>query len=1132
MNGTVETMSLHENILLRPENLVASAESETLSRIVIVQDKPDSLEWVTFEANHLMYQLAQEAVTNATDNYQKSIQAKVNPGCINVTVEEGTVTVYNEGLAMNCDWIEEKKMYNPHLAMFTLLSSTNYKKDETSTTGGRNGVGGTCCSIFSTTSTVTIRNAKSGILYTQTTKDNMRTVEPATVSKTDKKGSSSFKFSYTLDFDTVCNHKKETGVQVPNAYSNEQIRWLGWLVMQAAASTGAPITFNGHLYRFPTIKQFGDLVIRSLIPTEPDGKRSGSKDIATKPIVLLDKEFQTQVAVYDTPNKGGRYAFCNGIPNTKGGSHVDKVVEGKLLPIFKKLAPKSDCTAGKLKRHITVFVSCRIPVDTVSYDGQRKETLKAKGYTFTLTKTEKETIRSHVAGWAALDAINSMQENKIIKGMEVTGKNYYSSTKACTEAKFAGKKGYSCKLIICEGNSTVDAIVKGIDTNLIGVLPVRGKILNASKSTKNEGDVVDKKYMNKINMNIMKAIGLVKDRDYTLDQTIETLRYKQVYIMTDADPDGDHIKILIYNFFRNMFPSLLKRKDFLTVWSTPLVRVPRSRGNQDLFFFDMTSYQAWAKSEEAPAKHQATYFKGLGSNGDQDIEFMHKNMDKKSHTYDEYTENMMALSMDKGYENDRKKWISAYMRGLTEKVPFAPGSMSNFIVETMMRYNIKTVERHIPSIMDGMKSCQRKIYWTFLNSTTVGKHRSNLLMIGEVMSMTKYKHGETSLYGTIASMISTFTGLNNYPLLEGRGQFGSTATPKPAAARYTSCAISKFGKHMMPEEWNVLLEYNFDEKQIEPKYVYCPLPLFALNGCKSMAVAWRTTFPCYNLDQLVSFIKVYLINRLSKETVSYVAPDPHFAHYNGIVRKVKSDTKSAGHYWVTEGSFTVSKTGKEVVITGFPVTMTCDVYLKKLEKKVLKYKTENKTLEYKNIVQTEITKTGKGLNIKPNIEIAGHQAPITLDTLGLRSRVEDKNIVLLDEEGNVLEYNTITDALVAWCDKMYSKYEMLKQAQVEKLTKTLTQLYSKKIFISDIREDRFSLGTLKGKTATEMKAHLCSLGYLEEFASITILQTGDEALANLIQLITDTETQLVYYRNRSVASIWLKQMDDLLVHMK
>lgn len=44
-------------------------------------------------------------------------------------------------------------------------------------------------------------------------------------------------------------------------------------------------------------------------------------------------------------------------------------------------------------------------------------------------------------------------------------------------------------------------------------------------------------------------------------------------IMADQDHDGSHIKGLILNFLDHFYPSLLKLKEFVVEFVTPIVRV-------------------------------------------------------------------------------------------------------------------------------------------------------------------------------------------------------------------------------------------------------------------------------------------------------------------------------------------------------------------------------------------------------------------------------------------------------------------------------------------------------------------------------------------------------------------------------
>ena len=76
--------------------------------------------------------------------------------------------------------------------------------------------------------------------------------------------------------------------------------------------------------------------------------------------------------------------------------------------------------------------------------------------------------------------------------------------------------------------------------------------------------------------NIIKIIGLRYKEKYDTPESLKTLRYGHIMIMTDQDQDGSHIKGLIINFIHHNWPGLLKHK-FVEEFSTPIVKVSSRR---------------------------------------------------------------------------------------------------------------------------------------------------------------------------------------------------------------------------------------------------------------------------------------------------------------------------------------------------------------------------------------------------------------------------------------------------------------------------------------------------------------------------------------------------------------------------
>ena len=88
---------------------------------------------------------------------------------------------------------------------------------------------------------------------------------------------------------------------------------------------------------------------------------------------------------------------------------------------------------------------------------------------------------------------------------------------------------------------------------------------------------------------------------------IEKIKYHKVVIMTDADVDGMHIRLLLITFFLQFFPELVK-KGHLYIFQTPLFRVR----NKQKTFYCYSEEERLAAVKAVGAKPEITRFKGLG----------------------------------------------------------------------------------------------------------------------------------------------------------------------------------------------------------------------------------------------------------------------------------------------------------------------------------------------------------------------------------------------------------------------------------------------------------------------------------------------------------------------------------------
>jgi DNA gyrase subunit B len=118
------------------------------------------------------------------------------------------------------------------------------------------------------------------------------------------------------------------------------------------------------------------------------------------------------------------------------------------------------------------------------------------------------------------------------------------------------------ELFIVEGDSALGTAKLARSSEHQALLPLRGKILNVQKAS------VTDMLGNAECAAILQVIGAGSGRSFDLD----AVRYGKVIIMTDADVDGAHIRILLLTlFFRYMRPLVAAGRVYAAV--PPLHRI-------------------------------------------------------------------------------------------------------------------------------------------------------------------------------------------------------------------------------------------------------------------------------------------------------------------------------------------------------------------------------------------------------------------------------------------------------------------------------------------------------------------------------------------------------------------------------
>ncbi|CUT98959.1 DNA topoisomerase 2 alpha [Echinococcus multilocularis] len=860
-----------EHILIRPDTYIGSVSRTTTMMWVFDREKEAMVQReITYTPG--LYKIFDEILVNAADN--KIRDPTMNCIRIDIKPAENLIRVWNNGAGIPVVHHKVENMYVPSLIFGHLLTSSNYDDTEQKVTGGRNGYGAKLCNIFSKRFVVETSSKENKKCFKQTWVDNMtKTSEP----KINPNSGEDFtcvsfcpdldRFGMTeLDADTVALFERR-------AYD------------VAASTCGVKVFLNGQRIPIKNFKDYVDLYLK--------GK---GEDGDSAPAVYESVNPRWEIAVAPSTVGFQQVSFVNSIATTKGGKHVDYIVDqvvGKLIDIVKKKSGKSGVSIKnfQIRSHMWVFINCLVVNPT--FDSQTKEfmSLEAKCFGSTCQLTEK--FINHVSKSGIVESVLSWVR---FKAQEKMDKQCHKSKHAklkgipkLDDANDAGtKNSQHCTLILTEGDSAKSLAVAGLGVvgrDRYGVFPLRGKLLNVREAPTRQ--IMENAEIN----NLIKILGLQYKNKYESQDSLVNLRYGKIMIMTDQDQDGSHIKGLLISFIHHNWPNLL-RHNFLEQFITPIVKV--FKGKQEIAFYSIPEFEEWQKSTLNWHTWRVKYYKGLGTSTSKEAKEYFSDMARHRIRF-RYSgpedDSGIMLAFNKNKINERKQWLTAWMEekrrrtelGLPEDYLYGVGTHAityhDFIHKELVLFSNMDNERSIPSLVDGLKPGQRKVMFTCLKRNQV-KEIKVAQLCGAVAEMSSYHHGEVSLMGTIIGLAQDFVGSNNLNLLMPYGQFGTRLSggKDSASARYIFTALSPLTRKIFHENDDPILNYLFEDNQkIEPAWYMPVIPMVLINGAEGIGTGWSTKVPNYDTNEVIANLRRMLDG---------VEPLPMLPSYRGYRGKI------------------------------------------------------------------------------------------------------------------------------------------------------------------------------------------------------------------------------------------------------
>ena len=526
----------------KKDNVYDSSSIQVLEGLEAVRKRPGMYIGTTSERglHHLVWEIVDNSIDEALAGYAN---------CIDVIVgKENTITVVDNGRGVPVG-IHEKTGKSTVETIYTVLhAGGKFGGGGYKVSGGLHGVGASVVNALS--EWLEVKVYKEGKVHYQKfvngghPVEDLKVIDECPIERTGttvtfKPDKEIFTETTVFNYDTLRNRLREL------AFLNKGLQIT--LTDEREVDKKDSFYYEGGIVEYVQMLNENKTPIHETI-IDVSGEES---DISIEVALQYNESYNANI-----------YSFVNNITTPEGGTHEDGVrraltrVLNKYATSNNILKEKDEPLSGEdVREGITMIVSCKHP--NPQFEGQTK------------TKLGNAEVRSIADRIFAESLERFLLENpeqaRIIIDKAMTASRARVAAKRARELtrrksdldviNFGGKlvdckdkNPDVCEIFLVEGDSAGGSAIKGRNSMTQAILPLRGKILNVEKAR------LDKALSIEEIRTIITAFGTGIGEDFNL----EKLRYHKIIIMTDADVDGSHIRVLLLTLFYRFFRPIVE----------------------------------------------------------------------------------------------------------------------------------------------------------------------------------------------------------------------------------------------------------------------------------------------------------------------------------------------------------------------------------------------------------------------------------------------------------------------------------------------------------------------------------------------------------------------------------------------